>query len=117
MRQVHLLITRNLKKTMSIRIEVDIDISQIVNQTSRDEKLWMLRKLLSSVSNQDVIDVVGEVVDDNHKMLLHHYFGESAKTPSVNEQVFQENVLKISKKYISLTKDEEEIIANIAKRL
>ena len=117
MRQVHSLITKNLKKTMSISIEVDIHISDIVSQTSSDEKLWLLRKLISKISNKDFIQVAEQVVDDNHKMLLRQYFGKSSATnASVNEREFQENVLKISKNYISLTKEEENIIANIAKR-
>jgi hypothetical protein len=102
---------------MSISIEVDIEISDIVSQTNRYEKCSLLRKLLSKISKEDLIEVIGQVADDNHKILMNRYFGKlSATNASVNEREFQENVLKISKNYISLTKEEENLIANIAKR-
>jgi hypothetical protein len=101
---------------MSLYIEVAIDHDQIVGACNSGDKTYLVKRLLQRMPTNDIIDVLGNMVEDYQKQLLRHYLGNEPSDLTVNQKIFQEDVLKISRNYISLTKEEEEIIANIAKR-
>lgn len=101
---------------MSLTIEVSIDHDDIVSACGRSDREYLLKKLLAKMSNSEIMFAISQHIQDDQQRLLKHYMGDSVTNVSVNQRIFQENVLKISRNYISLSKEEEEIIANIAKR-
>jgi hypothetical protein len=83
-------------------INIDVDLDDMVEQLSSREK----QKLVDALYDDGYYQTELEKELDSS--------GES--TVSVNEQLFRTELSKISKNYVNLTNEDEELIMKIGKR-
>lgn len=100
---------------MSINICIDLEVDEIVGNSDTWSKRELLRGLLKRMSNDDINEIVNNLNNDKIKSELARYTSPGGSR-TIQEDMFQTKLLSISKNYISITKEEEEIIANIARR-
>jgi hypothetical protein len=83
-------------------INIDVDLDDVVEQLSSREK-------------QKLVDAL---YDDGYYQteLEKELDSDVAPTVSVNEQLFRTELSKISKNYVNLTNEDEELIMKIGKR-
>jgi hypothetical protein len=83
-------------------INIDVDLEDVVEQLSSREKQKLVDALYDDGYYQTELE---KELDSNVEF-----------TVSVNEQLFRTELSKISKNYVNLTNEEEELIMKIGKR-
>jgi len=91
-----------MKKTMTY-INMNIDLDEIIDGLSSYEKQELVDELYQDGFYQKELE----------KQIEGFYDYDNA---SLNEQMFREQLDKISSNYLSLTNEEQEIILKISKR-
>jgi len=91
-----------MKKTMTY-INMNIDLDEIIDGLSSYEKQELVDELYQDGFYQKELE----------KQIEGFYDYDNA---SLNEQMFREQLGKISSNYLSLTNEEQEIILKISKR-
>ena len=91
-----------MRKTMAY-INMDIDLDEIIDGLSSHEK-------------QELVDEL--YIDGYYQTELEKqiYTGSDYDNVSLNEQLFREQLGKISSNFLSLTDEEQELILKISKR-
>jgi|688.fasta_scaffold245185_1 hypothetical protein len=91
-----------MRKTMTY-INMNIDLDEIIDGLSSYEKQELVDELYQDGFYQKELE----------KQIEGFYDYDNA---SLNEQMFREQLAKISSNYLSLTNEEQEIILKISKR-
>lgn len=97
---------------MYIETSVDIDINDILWEASKSEKKELFLALLEEFQTENYsVDFLKNLAVNPE--LLENALNDFS-TPG--EKMLNENLIKISNSYLTLSKEEEEIIEKIAKK-
>ena len=81
---------------VEVDVDVDVDVNEFLDECSSKE----IEKVLEWLKDNDYLDAI----------FL------STGNESINEQIYTEDLIKLKNNWLSLSKEEENIISNIAKR-
>jgi hypothetical protein len=97
---------------MSINLNLDLEVDELVSGCRRRDKTKLLRCLLKNMDNDDIMSVVRE----NHNEELITFRASGFADMRVHEGNFNQALFKLSNNYITLTIEDQTIIENIANK-
>lgn len=99
---------------MSISLNVDIDIDDILYSMGRRDMEKLLCELLEDMSIESIRTAISHIKDNNKKNICVGLINTSNTT--LCEEDFNDSLAKLSASYLSLKKEDQEIIEAIAKK-
>jgi hypothetical protein len=99
---------------MSISVNVDIDIDDILWSMSSYEQEKLLEQLLDEMEPESIRKSVSKLKDERKKEIAVGLINTNKVT--FCEEEFNNSLSKLSANYISLKKEDQEIIETIAKK-
>jgi hypothetical protein len=99
---------------MSINVNVDIDIDDILYSMGRRDMEKLLSELLEDMSVESIKTAISHLKDENKKLICVGLIDTNNTT--LCEDSFNDSLSKLSANYISLKKEDQEIIEAIAKK-
>lgn len=97
-----------------MNISVDIDIDDILYSIGRRDMEKLLSELLENMSISSIITSIGHLKDENKKLICVGLVNTNNTTLYEND--FNDCLAKLSASYLSLKKEDQEIIEAIAKK-
>jgi len=99
---------------MSINVNVDIDIDDILYSMGRRDMERLLSELLEDMDSSSIRAAIDRMKDENKKLICVGLINTNNTT--LCEDSFNDSLSKLSANYISLKKEDQEIIEAIAKK-
>lgn len=99
---------------MSISVNVDIDIDDILWSMGKYDMKRLLSELLEEVDAETIRAAINRMKDQNKKAICVGLINTSNTTSS--EEDFNNSLAKLSASYLALRKEDQEIIEAIAKK-
>jgi hypothetical protein len=97
-----------------MNISVDIDIDDILYSIGKYDMEKLLSKLLENMSIDSIRTSIGHLKDENKKLICVGLINTNNTTLYEND--FNDCLVKLSASYLSLKKEDQEIIEAIAKK-
>lgn len=101
---------------MGINFNIELDYDDVALSCTRYDRKILLRELVDRMDDVDIQDVINTVKDEELKAKLVYFVMPSSNGQTIMEQDFHNSLLAISRVYLQVTPEEEQIINNIAKR-
>ena len=99
---------------MGVSVSVDVDIEDILWSMGKYDMEKLLSKLLEEMEPEQIRVAINRMKDENKKLVCVGLINPSNTT--MCEEEFNDSLSKLSRNYISIRKDDQEIIEAIAKR-
>jgi len=101
---------------MGIDFNIELDYDEVALSCSRYDRKRLLTELVDRMDEVDIQDVINTVKDEELKAKLVYFVMPPSNGQTIMEQDFHNSLLAISRAYLQVTPEEEQIINNIAKR-
>ena len=99
---------------MSISVNVDIDINDILWSMSSYEQEKLLAQLLEDMSPEKIRTAISRMRNEEKKLIAVGLI--NFKKVTSNEEIFNDDLIKLSESYMRLSIEEQTIIQSIAKK-
>ena len=99
---------------MGLNVNVDIDIEDILWSMGKYDMERLLSELLEEMEPESIRIAINRLKDENKKLICVGLI--NANNTTLCEDSFNDSLAKLSANYISLRKEDQEIIEAIAKK-